>query len=45
MLLLSLVWSGFREAGQVVAWSRWRRAHQCRKRACHYRARGGRPTT
>ena len=42
-LLLRLVWAAVPPAEQVLAWSRWRRRHQYRARACHYRRRGARP--
>lgn len=42
-LLLKLLWAGVPEDDQVLAWSVWRRRHQHRSRACHYRNRGARP--
>ncbi len=42
-LLLRLVWASTRSADDVLAWSAWRRRHQCRARACHYRRRRARP--
>ncbi|MFO0847573.1 MAG: hypothetical protein U0871_11720 [Gemmataceae bacterium] len=42
-LLLRLVWAAAPLAERVLAWSRWRRRHQYRARACHYRRRGARP--
>jgi hypothetical protein len=39
-LLLKLVWSVLPVAEKVLAWSVWRRAHQHRARACHYKKRG-----
>lgn len=38
-LLLRLVWTRAREAEDVLAWSDWRRAHQYRARASHYKRR------
>jgi len=38
-LLLKLVWNAVPDEGKVLAWSVWRRAHQYRARACHYRKR------
>jgi hypothetical protein len=42
-LLLGLVWATLPEAEQVLAWSKWRRAHQHRARVAHYRRRKARP--
>jgi hypothetical protein len=42
-LLLQLVWDQLTAAAQALAWSAWRRQHQHRARACHYRKRGVRP--
>ena len=42
-LLLRLVWDRLTPAEQALAWSDWRRRHQHRARACHYRTRGARP--
>jgi hypothetical protein len=42
-LLLRLVWDRLTPAEQALAWSEWRRRHQHRARACHYRTRGARP--
>ena len=42
-LLLRLVWARLPDAGRALAWSEWRRRHQHRARACHYRKRGARP--
>ena len=42
-LLLKLVWNAASDEAKVLAWSAWRRAHQYRARACHYRKRGARP--
>ena len=42
-LLLRLVWDRLTPAEQALAWSDWRRRHQYRARACHYRTRGARP--
>src|SRR5262249_14598067 len=41
-LLLRLVWDRLSPAGQVLAWSEWRRRHQAFARACHYRKRQAR---
>ena len=43
VLLLRVVWARLTPAEQTLAWSQWRRAHQHRARACHYRARRARP--
>ena len=42
-LLLRLAWALVPEAGKVFAWSAWRRRHQHRARACHYRKRKAKP--
>jgi hypothetical protein len=42
-LRLRLVWGAVPDAAEVLAWSAWRRAHQHRARACHYRKRKARP--
>jgi len=42
-LLLKLLWAAVPEDEKVLAWSVWRRRHQHRARACHYRTRGARP--
>ncbi len=42
-LLCALAWRARQSIDQVLAWSRWRRAHQWRARQCHYRARGCAP--
>jgi hypothetical protein len=42
-LLVRLVWPQRTTEKQVLAWSGWRRAHQARARACHYRKRGAEP--
>jgi hypothetical protein len=42
-LLLKLVWDRLASADDALAWSAWRRRHQHRARACHYRTRGARP--
>ena len=42
-LLLKLVWDRLTPAEQALAWSAWRRRHQHRARACHYRRRRARP--
>lgn len=39
-LLLRLLWHRLPPAEQVLAWSAWRRQHQHRARACHYRKHG-----
>jgi hypothetical protein len=41
-LLLWLVWGRLRPAERVLAWSEWRRAHQAKARACHYKKRQAR---
>ncbi len=42
-LLCGLAWRARQSIEQVLAWSRWRRAHQWRAQQCHYRARGCAP--
>lgn len=42
-LLLGVIWAFVPATEQVLAWSVWRRAHQHRARACHYRNRGAEP--
>lgn len=42
-LLLNLVWAAVADAEQVLAWSAWRRAHQHRARASHYKRRKAKP--
>lgn len=42
-LLLKLLWKAVPEDEQVLAWSVWRRRHQFRSRACHYKKRGAKP--
>ena len=42
-LLLRVVWSALPEADRVLAWSAWRRRHEHRARACHYRKRKAKP--
>ena len=42
-LLLRLVWAFVPSAEQVLAWSVWRRRHQHRARACHYKKRMAKP--
>jgi hypothetical protein len=42
-LLLRLAWGVLPPAERVLAWSFWRRRHQHRARACHYRTRGAKP--
>jgi hypothetical protein len=42
-LLLKLVWAFVASADDVLAWSAWRRRHQHRARACHYRKRKAKP--
>jgi hypothetical protein len=42
-LLLNLVWSAVPDAEKVLAWSAWRRAHQYRARASHYKRRKAKP--
>ena len=42
-LLLRLVWARAWEAEEVLAWSDWRREHQHRARASHYKRRKARP--
>ena len=42
-LLLKLIWSFAPPAERVLAWSVWRRRHQYRARACHYKKRGADP--
>jgi hypothetical protein len=42
-LLLQLVWDRLTPAAQALAWSEWRRRHQHRARACHFRKRRARP--
>jgi hypothetical protein len=42
-LLLRLVWARLAPAERVLAWSAWRRRHQHRARACHYRKRKAKP--
>jgi hypothetical protein len=39
-LFAKLITNITRSAGFHLAWSRWRRVHQARARASHYRARG-----
>jgi len=39
-LFAKLVTSSIRPSGFHLAWSRWRRSHQARARAGHYRSRG-----
>jgi hypothetical protein len=38
-LLLGLVWDRLTPAERVLAWSEWRRRHQAKARACHYKKR------
>jgi hypothetical protein len=38
-LLLKVVWELVPDAEKVLAWSEWRRAHQHRARASHYKKR------
>jgi hypothetical protein len=38
-LLYHLVWQVARSVQHVLAWSVWRRRHQARAKACHYRRR------
>jgi hypothetical protein len=42
-LLWRLLWAWRPAAGFVLAWSRWRRAHQALAKRCHYRRRGAVP--
>jgi hypothetical protein len=42
-LLLRLVWALVPDPQQVLAWSLWRRRHQHRARACHYKKRRAKP--
>jgi hypothetical protein len=42
-LLLRLVWAQVREPDEVLAWSDWRREHQYRARASHYKRRKAKP--
>jgi hypothetical protein len=42
-LLLELVRAAVPPVERVPAWSAWRRRHQHRAMACHYRRRGSRP--
>ena len=42
-LLLGLVWDKLTAAEQVLAWSEWRRRHQFRARASHYKRRRAKP--
>ena len=42
-LLLRLVWAPAREDEEVLAWSDWRRTHQYRARAAHYKRRKAKP--
>ena len=42
-LLVRLLWSRLPDAGEVLGWSEWRRAHQAYARRCHYRKRGAEP--
>jgi hypothetical protein len=41
-LLLGLVWDRLKPAERVLAWSEWRRQHQAKARACHYKKRQAR---
>jgi hypothetical protein len=43
-LLWGLVWAWRPPDGFVLAWSRWRRAHQARAQRSHYLRRGAIPT-
>jgi len=38
-LLLKVAWSLVPDTEKVLAWSEWRRAHQHRARAFHYKKR------
>jgi hypothetical protein len=38
-LLYHLVWKVLQPAEHILAWSVWRRRHQARAQACHYRQR------
>jgi hypothetical protein len=42
-LLLRLVWERLTPAEQALAWSAWRRRHQHRARASHYKRRKAKP--
>lgn len=42
-LLRRLVWAPAREDEEVLAWSDWRRTHQYRARAAHYKRRKAKP--
>ncbi len=42
-LLVRLIWERLTPPERALAWSEWRRAHQHRARACHYRKRGAHP--
>jgi len=42
-LLLRLVWAELTPAERALAWSEWRRRHQHRARASHYRKRQAEP--
>jgi hypothetical protein len=42
-LLLKVVWDRLPPIEQTLAWSEWRRRHQHRARACHYRKRNAEP--
>lgn len=42
-LMLRLLWQRLPPAERVLAWSAWRRRHQYRARACHYRKHGADP--
>jgi hypothetical protein len=38
-LLYRLVWKVLYPVEHILAWSVWRRRHQARAKACHYRRR------
>lgn len=42
-LLLKLIWGVVPPVERVLAWSVWRRRHQCRARESHYKKRGAKP--
>ena len=42
-LLLRLVWARIPEADAALDWSDWRRAHQYRAQASHYKRRKAKP--
>lgn len=42
-LLLKVVWTQVPPTKRTLMWSVWRRQHQYRARACHYRKRRAKP--